>query len=171
MFTPWIGLRNTALKTDKISTSWQASYRHTIATCNFRNFTSNEKSCTGFVLIVSIFLSVWPHTKNHKFLRIVYKRLPCDPRSLLSVYRSHLSELNTGIFCLIRQITLGQFAIFFLSFRYYLTIRQYSYISQCGNKYFYFKSTFMLKVFVGAHVYSLCNPWSHAIRFIVKNSY
>lgn len=82
MFTPWIGLRNTALKTDKISTSWQASYRHTIATCNFRNFTSNEKSCTGFVLIVSIFLSVWPHTKNHKFLRIVYKRLPCDPRSL-----------------------------------------------------------------------------------------
>lgn len=49
----------------------------------------------------------------HKFLRIVYKRLPCDPRSLLSVYRSHLSELNTGIFCLISQITLGQFATFF----------------------------------------------------------
>ena len=143
----------------------------TIATCNFRNFTSNEKSSTGLVLIVSIFLSVWPRTKNHKFLRIFYKRLPCDPRSLLSVYRSHLSELNTGIFCLISQITLGQFPIFFLSFRYYLTIRQYSYISQCGNKYFYFKSTFMLKVCVSAHVYSLCNPWSHAIGFIVKNSY
>lgn len=101
------------LKNGQISTSWQASYRHTIATCNFRNFTSNEKLCAGLVLIVSIFLSVWPHSKNHKFLRIVYKRLPCDPRSLLSVYRSHLSELNTGIFCLISQITLGQFAIFF----------------------------------------------------------
>lgn len=171
MFTPWIGLRNTALKTDKISTSWQASYRHTIATCNFRNFTSNEKSCTGFVLIVSIFLSVWPHTKNHKFLRIVYKRLPCDPRSLsqrlslASFWAKHRHFLydpsdNSWPIC-----------DFFLSFRYYLTIRQYSYISQCGNKYFYFKSTFMLKVFVGAHVYSVCNPWSHAIGFIVKNSY
>lgn len=97
----------------KISTSGQAYRTVTIATCNFRNFTSNEKSSTGLVLIVSIFLSVWPLTKNHKFLRIVYKRLPCDPRSLLSVYRSHLSELNTGIFCLIRQITLDQFANFF----------------------------------------------------------
>ena len=29
----------------------------------------------------------------------------------------------------------------------------------------------MLKVFVGAHVYSLCNPWSHTIGFIEKNSY
>ena len=168
MFTPWIGLRNTALKTDKISTSWQASYRHTIATCNFRNFTSNEKLCTGLVLIVSIFLSAWPHTN---FWESFIRDCHAIQEVCQSVYRSHLSELNTGIFCLIRQITLGQFAIFFLSFRYYLTIRQYSYISQCGNNYFYFKSTFMLKVCVGAHVYSLCNPWSHAIGFIVKNSY
>ena len=29
----------------------------------------------------------------------------------------------------------------------------------------------MLKVCVGAHVYSLCNPWSHTIGFIEKNSY
>lgn len=126
------------LKNGQNSTSGQASYRHTIATCNFRNFTSNEKSCTGLVFIVSVFLSVWPHTKNHKFLRILYERLPCHPRSLLSVYRSHLSELNTAIFDLIRQITLGQFAIFFLFFFSIIQVLPHNSAIQCGNKYFYF---------------------------------
>lgn len=107
------GLTKHRLKNGQHFNVWTSVQTVTITTCNFRNFTSNEKSSTGLVLIVSVFLSVWPHTKNHKFLRIVYKRLPCDPRSLLSVYRSHLSELNTGIFCLICQITLGQFAMFF----------------------------------------------------------
>lgn len=129
------------LKNGQNLTSGQTSYRHIIATRIFRNFTSNEKSCTGLVFIVLIFLSVWPHKKITNFWEsfISFCRSHRNCHAIQEVcYRSYLSELNTAIFLSDpsdNSWPICDFFSFFLSFRYYLIIRQYIYIYQCGNKY------------------------------------